>query len=1122
MATVEKRSWDRHETQRRIRHPLYALSGYIRRYVVLEGAAVALLYMAICFWVWLLLDYGAFAFLGLDGVKWLDRNYPAGTAMFMRAFVLTLVVLGLVAVVILKVVRRLFTEFSDASLALVLERRFPKQLGDRLITAVELADPRLAEKYGYSQEMVDYTIRSAAERVAAVPVTEVFNWGRLIRQWLLVAGVTVGVYILAFLICGGVLAFNEHPPTDFFWRFNRSAAVWGKRDLLLMNRVYWPTQAYVEFVRFQAAETKADGTEVMKVARDEKRPDIGVRAFQWVVYDSQVPESVRPLKFSDLSAKPWVNAADLDIDLPVDWPHWAMSLDDLDPSVPTARIPESWKGKTSGDIRADLKNDHVRKMLAEAGVLHKVEDWLNWKTWTIDQLQEQLETDINKVVRQKLRAEHPEALNKLEALIGEHLEKLAAAPASNWDIRKLTVPAKVLVTAVGKQTRTDSSIVKHTDLNQYYVSLGEYKENVNLTVRAEDFYTLPKEIVLVPPPQFSSLSVVVDEPAYKYYWLQGGDQDLLKSAKHRSTKALSLTGPISQVEVLEGTDVDVVAHIERQLKPGVTITGLAPGERKSKEGNVKVPTAVPTLSEDGKSFSFTIPNVRDTYEFEVRFVDLDNVKGSRHIIIRPTLDMPPEEVNPLKLAVQLRTSASIVQPVGEDGEATPSPLAGLKGFFITPDALLPFRGTMQDDFGLTKMEWVYDYEVAHFNLFSTGPALDPEREKKKLEHEARLKLFATGFHSLPLAPGQALTTYAQWGMASEMVEQHIEISAKASQPKALTEYSAVMPGFKSKLDQIDRLGVVPKDFTDKVAAKKLVGPPPVNILPKEYAVDFEPGFDVHDLLSATLKPKGVDQVQKHYRLRVWMKATDNNLNRPGLGKSKEPVVFLVISETELRALILMQENKIRTDLEKIRDKLEKEVRVTINDQLDKLKKGEDLDLALIRLRVDNDIRKHLDKANKVLSKSLAEYEMIQDELFYNRMPANYMNKVKNKIIQPLTEINNPKTGEMIRLLEATGQAYGDLEAAEELYKPGPDGKFPPIPAAERDKHAINLVKTQAEVDALVKKLNAVIDAIGGEIGKEQVIAELEAMIESQKRQEQELAMIKKKIEDDIINSVGGN
>ena len=86
--------------EKKIRHPLQALSGYIRRYIILEGLAVALLYLAICFWVWLLLDFGTFALFGVDAVKWLDRTYPAETAFFIRAFVLGMIAVGLVALLI--------------------------------------------------------------------------------------------------------------------------------------------------------------------------------------------------------------------------------------------------------------------------------------------------------------------------------------------------------------------------------------------------------------------------------------------------------------------------------------------------------------------------------------------------------------------------------------------------------------------------------------------------------------------------------------------------------------------------------------------------------------------------------------------------------------------------------------------------------------------------------------------------------------------------------------------------------------------------------------------------------------------------------------------------------------
>src|SRR5207248_5377159 len=158
---------------RRLASPLHRLRGTIRLYVAAEGAAAFLLYLALWFWIGLLLDYVFFKITGIDWVQVLSHRFRLGLLLVLLA--------GLLAVVVVKVVLRLTREFREAALALVLERRFPQLLGDRLITAVELDDPANAEKYGYSQPMVDETIREAARLVEQVPLGQVFDWDRLRR-----------------------------------------------------------------------------------------------------------------------------------------------------------------------------------------------------------------------------------------------------------------------------------------------------------------------------------------------------------------------------------------------------------------------------------------------------------------------------------------------------------------------------------------------------------------------------------------------------------------------------------------------------------------------------------------------------------------------------------------------------------------------------------------------------------------------------------------------------------------------------------------------------------------------------------------------------------------------------
>src|SRR5262249_11808566 len=133
----------------------------------------------------------------------------------------------------------------------------------------------------------------------------------------------------------------------------------------------------------------------LKVARDDpKRPELEVHAFQWVIYDPEAVEGVRPLRLDDLKDlvdKGWLDPSDLTIPLDASWPHWVMNVADLDPSVPPIAIPERWNGLTAGEVKQLLERDGVTAEALESikARVH-VDDWLNWRTWTVDELQAQL------------------------------------------------------------------------------------------------------------------------------------------------------------------------------------------------------------------------------------------------------------------------------------------------------------------------------------------------------------------------------------------------------------------------------------------------------------------------------------------------------------------------------------------------------------------------------------------------------------------------------------------------------------------------------------------------------------------------------------------------------------
>lgn len=319
-ATPSRSPLDRAASNRRVDHPLHQLRNTIRLYVLAEGLGVLLLFLVLCFWIGLLLDFGFFkgfwitSILDFDflrfSVDWV-QVLPWGV----RAALLGVVSAGLLGVVLSKVFLRLFRDFRPSALALVLERRFPDLLGERLITAVELADPKLAEQYGFSQPMVDQTIQEAAARVDQVAINEVFDWRRLRNLGIALAVLTIGTYLLVL----GAYAALTGGVGGFFGRFNDVASVWFERDVLLMDTI-WPRRAHLELIDFPGTETR--------IGRDAPPPTLRVRALKWVIADPAAPEGWRALTWADLNPE-LLGAQVPSLTLPTAWANWNMDKIEL-------------------------------------------------------------------------------------------------------------------------------------------------------------------------------------------------------------------------------------------------------------------------------------------------------------------------------------------------------------------------------------------------------------------------------------------------------------------------------------------------------------------------------------------------------------------------------------------------------------------------------------------------------------------------------------------------------------------------------------------------------------------------------------------------------------------------
>ena len=313
----------------KIANPLDQIRGTIRQYILADAAVTVAVVAVLWFWIGLALDFGLFKVAGFDWVLDAPRGF--------RLLAQLALVFGLLAVLVVRreivkqvlgrvsqpwvrrhllelpllfhvllaavfapvflvilLVRYVFwlrTTEENRELALVLEKRFPDVLGDRLITAVELADVEKQHAYGYSADMIRQTIEEARERVAQVPVATVFNWDRIWRKGFVLGAVAVGSLGLAY---AAFAAVGGGATRKFTGEFGDVASIWFERNVLFRNTP-WPRTAHVELVGFPDQE--------LRIGKDAASPKVKSRAFRWVVADRGRPHGWRPLLLADVGEK---------------------------------------------------------------------------------------------------------------------------------------------------------------------------------------------------------------------------------------------------------------------------------------------------------------------------------------------------------------------------------------------------------------------------------------------------------------------------------------------------------------------------------------------------------------------------------------------------------------------------------------------------------------------------------------------------------------------------------------------------------------------------------------------------------------------------------------------------
>lgn len=297
----------------RLLGPLRQVQRAIRGYIVAEGLSWAALGVAGWCLASLLVDAGLLH--ALCGIDYLRDGLVEGHRVARMLYWLGLWV-GLAVVLGYHFIYRLRTRIDLSSVAVVLERRFAKQLGDRLLTALDFANPEAAAQRAVSWPLAAVAQREAAERLAQLPLHELFNRQRLRTR--------IGAALGAWLVLGG-LAFL----------FTDTLAVWADRNFWLRN-VYWPRPIMIDIEDFDSQRVKA-------VPYGSELP-LRIRAWRWVVATTENAEGWRPLEWlRDLLPGSASDRA------------WELTEPVVNP-VLYAALPPSWQKMTLDEVEACLES----------------------------------------------------------------------------------------------------------------------------------------------------------------------------------------------------------------------------------------------------------------------------------------------------------------------------------------------------------------------------------------------------------------------------------------------------------------------------------------------------------------------------------------------------------------------------------------------------------------------------------------------------------------------------------------------------------------------------------------------------------------------------------------------
>lgn len=926
-----------HLVDPKIAHPLGKLRGTIRRYVTIEGVLATLLFLVSWFWLAMLLDYGIFKLFAFD--------WALDAPKALRTIALVLAVAGLLAIVVTKIFLRLTREFSDESLALVLERRFPKILGDRLISAVQLADLDKAASYGFSVDMIKKTVDDVRARVDEIPVNQVFAWKRLYTHAILFVLLTVG---LVGLTGGAYCAIAKQSPKQFWHEFTDVSSLLIERDALLKNTP-WPRRAYLEVVNFPNEE--------IRVGRDVPNPRVRVAAYSFVWADSEKPMGWRPLT--------WADAAKV---LPAD----------AVPPLPLQQVRDARYAVDFGPFLYGSAHPFQAPTLP-TDITHVPDEASQWPIDRVEQVFVQ-----NEEVKAMLASKHGDTLAAIERAIAQLSEK-ATDPAMSRTMRKLKIPDEVELKYWGLKTSVEMKLRPEPN-NEFSGVLSDLKESVRFFARGENFDTATKIITLVPPPTLTELKRDEEHPAYLYHKAPFvdakdlpndqkpylADPQLLKGVKHiLKDQAISLTGDKSRFDIPVGTEFTLKGTADKDLKEVRLIP--KPGKFPGVDADNTDPTPINLPITDQRSFSVTFSaatkrQVLQQTEFDLFLKDTDEVTSKRLIQIVVEEDRPPE----------VDVVVDVIRKVGGT-------------YICTPQALIPFTkdSKIRDDKGLNRAEFVYSYYMVEPQAITN----------KRGEYAAWL------WNNIPLVPNignpifraaMVVGNYPLIQASQSVTESRVPIPGFADDYKkraiTLGEIKKLLDGARPSGSDVNVVKDV--DFRSALDEVQLANDD----------VDAKACFDLKKVL-AGLKRSSDTEIQNNYLLTVNVVAVDTNVeaDRPGVAQNRETIVFRLVSDAELLTEIAREE---ATLADKLDDAIRRTAEVDNKFRSMAARFGglNNPDAFIAEQTRATEIQELFGKARDILGELNADYARILLEYKANRLPQKLIDDTNNKIVKKLNEV----------------------------------------------------------------------------------------------------------------------